>query len=154
MEWVHFEHQLSQGELITSEVAEYCYADDVPDFVEENGYIPIECRECYKALIFWDYSRENELNFMRMLEELPASINGKYNEGVIVFYFRAKEKMLNFLNILRDKMNEFGVDGRIQWRVSGRYWQDDYPQFFKSTKEMMPVKVDNEISITQWLKPK
>jgi len=132
LEWKHFERKLPGIEMLSSDEGSECYFEFVPGFVSEIGCLPIECRECYKALIFWSYSEANESNFRRMLESLPVSIHGKCNNGVVVFYFKAKAKMLTFLEILRENMNQFGVEGRIQWRVSGRYWQDDYPQFFRS----------------------
>jgi len=89
--------------------------------------------------------------FKEMLKTLPVSIHGKYDESVVVFYFRAKDKMLNFLDILQEKMGEFRVEGRIQWRVSGRYWQDGYPHFFESAKALKPIRVKKEISIKNWL---
>ncbi|MFC1972610.1 hypothetical protein ACFLVE_04325, partial [Chloroflexota bacterium] len=51
----------------------------------------------------------------------------------------------------KEKMSQFGVEGRIQWRVSGRYWQDDYPQFFNSAKELRPTHVNREITMKEWL---
>ena len=154
MGWEHFNHEFPGVELLSSDEESECYFEFVPDFVEETGYLPVECRECYKALIFWPYSETNASNFKRMLESLPVSIHGKYNESVVVFYFKAKEKMLAFLEILKEKMDQFGVEGRIQWRVSGRYWQDDYPQFFKSAKELKPIHNDKEITMKEWLKQK
>ena len=154
MEWKHFKHECSGVELLSSDEESECYFDFVPSFVAETGYLPIECRQCYKALIFWPYSKANESNFGRMLKSLPVSIHGKYNDKVVVFYFKAKTKMLTFLEILREKMSQFNVEGRIQWRVSGRYWQDDYPQFFKSAKEIKPVRTDTEITMKDWLRQK
>lgn len=154
MEWKYFKHEFNEAELLSSDEESECYFEFVPSFVEETGYLPVECRECYKALIFWPYSETNTTNFKRMLESLPVSIHGKYNESVVVFYFKAKAKMLAFLEILKEKMSQFGVEGRIQWRVSGRYWQDDYPQFFKSAKELRPIQTDTEITIQEWLRQK
>lgn len=154
MEWKRFKHELPGTELLSSDEEAECYYDFVPSFVEETGYLPIECRECYKALIFWPYSKANASSFERMLKSLPISIHGKYNESVVVFYFKAKEKMLAFLEILKEKMSQFGIEGRIQWRVSGRYWQDDYPQFFQSAKELKPIHINKESTIKEWLKRK
>ena len=151
MEWKHFKHEFPGAELLSSDEESECYYEFVPNYVAETGYLPIECRECYKALIFWRYSEANESNFRKMLKSLPVSIHGKYNDRVVVFYFKIKSKMLNFLEILRQKMNEFSVDGRIQWRVSGRYWQDRYPQFFKSAKELKPILTKTEITMKEWL---
>ena len=154
MEWKHFKHEIPGTELLSSDEESECYYDFVPIFIEDVGYLPIECRECYKALIFWSYSKVNENNFKRMLKSLPVSIHGKYNESVVVLYFKAKMKMLTFLEILEEKMREFNVDGRIQWRVSGRYWQDTYPQFFESAKEIRPILTKREITMKEWLKQK
>jgi len=154
MDWEFFTHEAVGAELITKDETDGCYYEFVRDFVRETGYLPVECRQCYKALIFWPYSEANVTRFERMLEELPVSIHGKYNETVVVFYFKEKESMLSFLVVLREKMSQFGVEGRIQWRVSGRYWQDEYPQFFDSAKELKPVRVSKEITIKEWLKLK
>ena len=70
------------------------------------------------------------------------------------FYFKVKAKIFTFLEILREKMNQFGVEGSIQWRVSGRYCHDDYPQFFKSAKELNPVQTDTGITMKEWLRQK
>lgn len=123
MEWKYFKNELLGSKVISSDEEEDCYYDFVPDFVEENGYLPIECRECYKALIFWSYSKANTEKFERMVKSLPVSIHGKYDESVVVFYFRDKIKMLHFSDTLQEYMKQFEVEGRIQWRVSGKYWQ-------------------------------
>ena len=154
MEWKHFKHEFPGVEFLSSDEESECYFEFVPNFVVETGYLPIECRECYKVLIFWSYSKANESNFVRMLESFTVSIHGKYNDRVVVFYFKQKARMLAFLEILRENMNLFGVEGRIQWRVSGRYWQNDYPQFFKSAKELKAVQTDAEITMKEWLRQK
>jgi hypothetical protein len=154
MEWKHFKHKLPDAELLSSDEESECYYEFVPSFVDETGYLPIECRECYKALIFWSYSKINISNFKKMLKSLPVSIHGKYNDSVVVFYFKDKNKMLNFLEILKEKLAEFSIDGRIQRRVSGRYWEDAYPQFFISAKEIEPVFTKKEITMMEWLRKK
>jgi len=154
MDWKYFKHDSPGTELISKEEDADCYYDYVPAFIEENGYLPIECRNCYKGLIFWTFSRSNVAKFRKMLKTLPVSIHGKYDENVVVFYFRDKDKMLNFLDILQKEMSGFKVEGRIQWRVSGRYWQNAYPHFFESAKALKPIGVKKEISIKNWLTKK
>jgi hypothetical protein len=154
MEWKYFENKRSGAELLSANEEDDCYYDFVPSFVEENGYLPIECRECYKALIFWTYSKVNIAKFKKMIKALPVSIHGKYNESVAVIYFKDRAKMLRFLNILQERMKQFGVDGRIQWRVSGKYWQDAYPHFFKSAKELNSISSSSQITMKEWLKQK
>lgn len=77
MEWKRFKHEFPGAELLSSDEEFECYFEFVPDFVKETGYLPVEYRECYKALIFWPYSETNASNFKRMLESLPVSIHGK-----------------------------------------------------------------------------
>lgn len=153
-DWKYFKCETSKTDLITKDEGDGCYYGLVPGFVGEIGYLPTECRECYKALIFWPYSKSNTVSFGKMLKDLPVSVHGKYNESVVVFYFRDKAKMLSFLDLLGEKMGQFGVEGRIQWRVSGKYWQDAYPQFFDSAKELRPVPVGRDMSIREWLRQK
>ena len=152
MEWKYFENKCSGAELLSSNEEDDCFFEFVPDFVEENGYLPIECRECYKALIFWTYSKANAKKFEKMVRALSVSIHGKYNDSVVVCYFKDKTKMLRFIDILQEQMEQFGVDGRIQWRVSGKYWQDAYPHFFKPAKELVSISSRSQITMKDWLK--
>ena len=154
MEWKYFKNKLPGTKSISSDEEEDCYYDFVPNFVEENGYLPIECSECYKALIFWSYSKVNTAKFERMVKSLPVSIHGKYDESVVVFYFRDKIEMLHFLDTLQEYMNQFEVEGRIQWRVSGKYWQKAYPHFFKSAKELHSIPYGSQITMKKWLEQK
>jgi hypothetical protein len=128
-----------------------CYYDFVPYFVEEKGYLPIECRECHKVLIFWNYSKPNITRFNKMLKELPLLKQGKYNEGVVVFYLQSYETLQSFLVELKSAMQQFNVEGKIEWQVSGAYWRRRYPQFFLSAKQLRPIHTEDEVSITQWL---
>jgi hypothetical protein len=69
------------------------------EFYMKNDKLPNPCNDCYKALIFWDgkYSNENTMNFFKMLNSFLVDYRGKLNSGVVVFYFREKDKMLDFL---------------------------------------------------------
>jgi hypothetical protein len=154
MAWKYFTHDAPASELVSKDESSDCYYDHVPAFVEENGYLPVECRECYKGLIFWSASPANEAKFNRMLTSLPLSVHGKYDAGVVVFYFGHKDKMLSFLDVIESRMREFEVEGRIQWRVSGRYWQDQYPHLFASAKALKPVRVRKEVTMKEWLAKK
>jgi len=147
MDWKFFNEEYREGD---------CFKEYVPTFVEENGYLPIECRECHKALIYWDgkYSKANIVRFNKMVEDYPLKREGKYNDEVVVFYLPSGAELQSFLGQLRDAMQQYEVEGNIQWAVSGAYWHRDYPQFFLSAKKMKPVVVDNEISIKDWLSEK
>ena len=109
------------------------------DFYKKNNELPHPCNICYKALIFWDNtSKENLINFFKMLDSFEVNYRGKLNKGVVVFYFRKKEKMLKFLDFLQSKMKEFNVNGRTQWRKACKEYQDLKPELWKNAKEFIP----------------
>lgn len=114
-------------------------SEEAIDFYQENNQLPHPCDICYKALIFWtDVSDENLLNFLKMLDSFEVNYRGKLNKGVVVFYFRDKEKMLKFLEFLQLKMQEFNVKGRTQWRRACKEYQDLKPELWKNAKEFIP----------------
>jgi hypothetical protein len=109
------------------------------DFYKKNNQLPHPCNICYKALIFWnDTSKENLVNFFKMLDSFEVNYRGKLNKGVVVFYFRKKDKMLNFLDFLEKKMKEFNVSGRTQWRRACKEYQDLKPGLWGNAKEFIP----------------
>ena len=108
------------------------------DFYKKNGQLPHPCDKCYKALIFWRGNlRENLTNFFKMIGSFEVNYHGKLNEGVVVFYFRDKDKMLKFLEYLQKKMQEFNVKGFTQWRRACKEYQDLKPELWKNAKEFI-----------------
>ena len=113
--------------------------EEALDFYRKNNQLPRPCNICYKALIFWnDASKENLINFFKMLDSFEVNYRGKLNKDVVVFYFRKKEKMLKFLEFLQDKMKEFNVSGRTQWRRACKEYQELKPELWKNAKEFIP----------------
>ena len=112
------------------------------DYYKKNSKLPHPCDECYKGLIFWSgATSENLNNFFKMLDSFEVNYRGKLNKGVVVFYFRDKEKMLKFLDYLQEKMTEFNVKGRIQWRRACKEYQDLKPELWKNAKEFISLTV-------------
>lgn len=116
---------------------------------EDTGELPYPCDHCYKALIHWgedyaergeSYTEENVANFMKMLETLPMTYGGKFNRSVVVFYFWDKNALLDFVKLLEEKIKQFRVKGRIDWRYSCQYYQDLKPELWKSDKVFMGPK--------------
>ena len=108
------------------------------DFYLEKDQLPKPCDECYKALVFWDgSSKKNMTNFFNMLNSFESNYDGKLNNGVVVFYFREKDKMLTFIDYLQKKMPEFNVEGSVQWRRACRIFQNLKPVLWKNAKEFM-----------------
>ena len=108
------------------------------EFYMKNNQLPEPCDKCYKALIFWSgVTAENINNFFNMIYSFEVNYHGKLNKGVVVFYFRDKDKMLKFLNYLQKKMQEFNVKGRIQWRRACKDFQDLKPELWKNAKEFI-----------------
>jgi len=112
------------------------------NYYEENEELPTLCDECYKGLIFWEkyFSNENTERFLQMLDSLEENYRGKYNSGVVVFYFREKMKMLNFLEQLKVKMKEFNVEGYTQWRRACKDFQELKPEWWPNAKTFAPSK--------------
>ena len=110
------------------------------EFYMKTNKLPEPCNTCYKALIFWEnsYSMKNLKNFFEMINSFEVNYRGKLNKGVVVFYFRDKTKMLEFLKFLEDKMKEFGVKGKTQWRRACKLYQILNPSLWKNAKEFIP----------------
>ncbi|OGI12256.1 hypothetical protein A3K64_02935 [Candidatus Micrarchaeota archaeon RBG_16_36_9] len=130
--WIFFgkKHFQCPGEVTTEMIGHF----------RKNRKLPEPCDMCYKALIFWGeyYDENNEMNFLRMIKSFDdRTIRGKYNSGVAVFYFETKEELLEFLQILKGKIREFGVKGRIQWRRACKAYQEEVPSYWKNAKEIV-----------------
>ncbi len=114
-------------------------SEEAIEFYQNNSQLPHPCDVCYKALIFWtEVSDENLLSFLKMIDSFEVNYRGKLNKGVVVFYFRDKGKMLEFLEFLQVKMQEFNVKGRTQWRRACKEYQDQKPELWKNAKEFIP----------------
>lgn len=114
--------------------------NELLDFYTKNNKLPSPCDKCYKALIFWEgnYSQENLVNFFNMIDSFEVNYRGKLNEQVVVFYFRNKIRMLEFFNFLDNKMQEFNVVGKLQWRRACKKYQDLKPELWRNAKEFIP----------------
>ena len=109
-------------------------------FYLENKKLPPLCDSCYKALIFWSdyYSEEGVNNLFRMLEEESLIVRGKFNHSVVVFYFDKKEEVLSFVEFLKKKLSQYGINGGVQWRRACKGYQVLKPNWWKSAKEFNP----------------
>ncbi len=108
-------------------------------FYMKNNKLPPLCDNCYKSLIFWEgnYLSENLKNFFEMTDSFRFDYKGKFNEDVVVFYFRNRDKMLNFLDLLQDKMQEFNVKGKTDWRKACEKYQLLKPELWKNSREFI-----------------
>ena len=155
MEWKFFSRApIGGGEWLAYVDPGNCPYDYVPAFVQENGFLPTECLNCYKPLIFWKSDSKTPAKFKRLLASLEVGIEGKYNDEVVVFYTSSPRKVSELGDLLTAKLVEFGIDGRFQWRVSGRYWQVRYPEFFISAKQLSSKAIPKTVpglSAADWL---
>lgn len=119
-----------------------CHFD--PERVRKSKKLPPECKRCFKALIFdfWD-GGENVRRLVRMLNYyIRSGVHGKFDEGVVVFYIEGRDyqdgqkKIVEFVRELEEQMKRFGVEGRAQWRVSCKEYQNVVLELFKSAKEL------------------
>lgn len=113
--------------------------EEVLRFYMNNNQLPSPCDKCYKTLIFWEgsYSKENVTNFFDMINFSGVDYRGKLNEEVVVFYFRDKKQMLEFLGYLENKMQEYNVKGKTQWRRACKKFQKLKPELWKNAKEFI-----------------
>lgn len=125
-DWFRFGNKESECPGLTEENIKYYL---------KNNKLPIICDKCYKALIFWNYSEENTSNFLRMINSFNFEYNGKFNQNVVVFYFKDKMKMIDFLNYMEPTLKEYNVKGKLQWRRACREFQDIHPELWKNAKE-------------------
>jgi|YelNatPaOPRAMG01_1025707.scaffolds.fasta_scaffold78561_3 hypothetical protein len=118
----------------------YCpgITKEMIEFFRDKKKLPEPCDKCYKGLIFWgsSFNKENLSNFKKMIGSFEFEIRGKYNKGVVVFYFINKEELLDFLKLLERKMKEYNVVGRIQWRRACKEYQDQIPEYWLNAKEL------------------
>lgn len=112
-------------------------------FYETHNKLPEPCDKCYKALIFWKgrYSKKNLENFLKMTGSFDFNYTGKLNRGVVVFYFRSKDRMEEFLNYLDRKMSDYNVVGKTQWRRACKEYQDAKPELWKNAKEFIDSRM-------------
>lgn len=115
------------------------------EYYINNKQLPEPCCRCYKALVFWDgnCTTDNTNNFFKMIESFDINYRGKVNNNVVVFYLSDKNEMMEFIEYLKNKIKEFDVKGRINWRRACKLYQDMSPELWKNAKEFIP-----DISVT------
>lgn len=122
------------------------------EFYVQNNELPPPCDRCYKALIFWEgsYCKENLNRFFDTIKSFNFEYRGKFDKRVVVFYFRDKRKMLSFLEYLKNKMQEYGVRGKVEWRRACKEYQDLKPALWKNAKEFIPDTLDKQAKLTHF----
>ena len=76
-----------------------------------------------------------------MTGSFDFNYTGKLNRGVVVFYFRSKDRMEEFLNYLDRKMSDYNVVGKTQWRRACKEYQDAKPELWKNAKEFIDSRM-------------
>ena len=130
LSWVHFGEKRFECHAVSEKMI---------DFFKETKKLPHPCDMCFKSLIFWKkwYSEKVVKRFFELLETIQFPISGKYNSGVVVFYFREKDEMLKFNDLLKEKLDEFDIKGFVQWRRACKSYQKAIPEYWKNAKELV-----------------
>ncbi len=117
--------------------------DNYLDEYYKTNKLPSPCDKCFKSIIFWesDFSEENLIKIFKLIDSCVKECRGKLNETATVFYFREKQEMLKFLGDLKEKMNEFDLDGRISWRRACKAYRDRKPELWIDGKTFIPDTV-------------
>lgn len=110
------------------------------EYYRVHSRLPRPCSDCYKALIFWgeDWSEESVRNLFSVLNSFHLPYSGKFNHGVVVFYFKSKQEMDGFIAQLK----RGNIAGTIQWRRACKEFQQLKPDLWKNAKVFLP---DEEI---------
>ena len=79
------------------------------EYYERKKKLPPVCDSCDKGLIFWEgsFSKENVTNLLNIMESFELKVRGKFNRGVVVFYFDDKDEMLKFLKVLEPNFDSY-----------------------------------------------
>ena len=110
------------------------------EFYQKHDKLAPLCAKCYKAHIFWKTPCEEEdlIPFFKMLNSFDFKYRGKFNRGVVVFYFRGKEVMLEFLELLKQRVEEYEVNGEVEWRRACKDFQRMKPELWMNAKTFIP----------------
>ncbi|MHA2247514.1 MAG: hypothetical protein ACXADY_21375 [Candidatus Hodarchaeales archaeon] len=81
-----------------------------------------------------DYSEQNVTNFFAMMDSFQVVYRGKLNRGVVVFYFKKKNEMDEFIGNLREAMIDNHITGTVQWRRACKEFQQLPPELWKNAK--------------------
>ena len=73
-----------------------------------------------------------------MMDSFRVPYRGKLNRGVVVFYFKKKYEMDDFIENLREAMIENNVAGTVQWRRACKKYQQLKPELWKNAKTFIP----------------
>jgi len=117
-------------------------------YYQKHGNLPPICRNCYKALLFWDndFNMENLHRLIDALKTLPYDVGGKFNDSVTVFYFDYKTEMEYFLDDLNEVVEGFSVSGRTSWRRACKDYQQLQPTWWKNPRKFIPLAERDEIT--------
>lgn len=104
-------------------------------YIKAYNKLHPECEKCRKVLVF-DFDE----GFLRIItkEFLTKHLNFDFkiarDLGVFVTYCRGDESKDEIVKYLDSLLKSYQVRGRIQWRIGGRYLQQEAPHLFKSAK--------------------
>ena len=153
-DWGYFEHEVDDIPAFAYVADGECEPEAVPNFVSVHGYLPTECRSCWRLHLFTPRPIQGilERDIKYLIECFPLPVKGGYCDVVLAFNcFKNQSDMLRVKDVLDKQLKKSGIQGRSLWRVACKSWQDDYPQFFKSDKELKPVSIEHEMTMKDWM---
>ncbi|MGC8912253.1 MAG: hypothetical protein ACP5K8_09285 [Nitrososphaeria archaeon] len=104
-------------------------------YIKMHDRLHPECEKCRKVLLF-----NFDEKFLRKITEefltKPFTFDFKIARdlGVLVSYARGDKEKDGIIAYLNKFLKTYGLSGRIQWRIGGRYLQKAAPHLFKSAK--------------------
>ena len=106
-------------------------------YIKLHGRLHPECEKCRKILIF-----DLDENFLKKITEeflaKPFIFDFKIARdlSVLVSYSREDEEKDRIIAYFENFLQTYGLNGRVQWRIGGRYLQKAAPHLFKSAKKL------------------
>ena len=104
--------------------------------LQKNKKLPSPCNECYTVIIWVAEKEENIAQFVEMLRDnyyQQINKNRKYQR----VYIRIKdgERREEFIQELKGKLDEYGIEGKVDWRRCCKWIEEKLPYLFKNPKE-------------------
>jgi hypothetical protein len=113
-----------------------CVGEEVAiNYINKHNRLHPNCEKCRKVLVF-DIDTEFLTAITREFLKGPLSFDFKVARdlGVLVSYGQGDKPKEGIIEYFEHFIKKFGLRGKIQWRIGGKYLQRAAPHLFKSAK--------------------
>jgi hypothetical protein len=109
--------------------------EEAINYINKHNRLHPNCQKCRKILVF-DIDTEFLTAITREFLKGPLSFDFKVARDleVLVSYSQGDKSKKRIIEYFQQFIKKFGLRGRIQWRIGGKYLQRAAPHLFKSVK--------------------